>query len=360
MLLLRTLTQSEEAVTDLDAMIQSLPLCLVKGHFSFVTPLPVEFPFGVPDKLIKQLEAAGQKDIDVETLLAQYEPRLDQPVRYEGTEATGDTLSAYTSPLREQALSKAELFGLSQRCIDDCLPDLDVGDAFEVIKNKGAAQSHNVARQQLVDVLSGNVVAAKTGEKPFAPWSLCYGGHQFGSWANQLGDGRAISVLTTPAPSLAPSGNQQPPQVELQLKGAGRTPYSRFADGLAVLRSSVREYLGSEAVAALDIPTSRALSLTHLPDIEVQREQMESAAVVCRIAPSWLRIGNFQIQHTREEWDMLLQLARFVAGQVLHVDGPAVGKSILHEVARRNAIMVAGWQAWGFMHVCQGSMEKGA
>lgn len=332
----------------------------VNGHFSYVTPLPIEFPFGVPDSVVEELQKAGADKIDLEQLLARYEPSLQHPVHYDAppnpssTAQQGEALTAYTSPLRGKVTSKAELFGLSRRCLQDCLPDLDVGDAFEVIKNKGSAESSsaNPARQQLVDVLSGNVVAAQFGDKPFAPWSLCYGGHQFGSWASQLGDGRAISILTTPAPSLVPSGNKQPPQVELQLKGAGRTPYSRFADGLAVLRSSVREFLGSEAVAALDVPTSRALSLIHLPDIEVRREEMESAAVVCRIAPSWLRIGNFQIQQTREAWDLLLQLTQFAARQVLHLEGQQnIGKAVLKEVARRNAIMVAAWQNWGFMHV---------
>lgn len=321
----------------------------MNAHFSYVTPLPIEFPFGVPPSVVQELEKAGTDKIDLETLLARYEPNVQHPVKY--ASGADSTLTAYTSPLRSKVTSQAELFGLSRRCLEDCLPDLDVGDAFEVIKNQGTSSSSNEARKQLLDVLSGNVVAASLGEKPFAPWSLCYGGHQFGSWASQLGDGRAISILTTPAPSLAPSGNKQPPQVELQLKGAGRTPYSRFADGLAVLRSSVREFLGSEAVAALDVPTSRALSLIHLPNIEVQREEVESAAVVCRIAPSWLRIGNFQIQQAREEWDLLLQLSRFAAEQVLHLPDKKVGKAILKEAARRNAIMVAAWQNWGFMHV---------
>lgn len=327
----------------------------VKGHFSYVTPLPIEFPFGVPDKMMKELQEAGQDKVDLESLLAKYEPSLHHALSY-GEDAARDgntgNLQAYTSPLRSQELSKAELFGLSQRCVSDCLPDLDLGDALEAIKNPNLMNSPNAARDQLFDVLSGRVVAASLQDEfKFAPWSLCYGGHQFGSWASQLGDGRAISILTTPAPQLSPSGNTQPPQVELQLKGAGRTPYSRFADGLAVLRSSVREFLGSEAVAALDIPTSRALSLCHLPDVKVTREEIESAAVVCRIAPSWLRIGNFQIQHVREEWDHVLQLAQFAAKQVMHLDGDTVGKPLLREVARRNAIMVAAWQVSGFMHV---------
>jgi uncharacterized protein YdiU (UPF0061 family) len=121
---------------------------------------------------------------------------------------------------------------------------------------------------------------------PFPPFP----GHQFGSFAGQLGDGRAISLLSTPATeSVAASTGLR--TVELQLKGAGRTPYSRFADGLAVLRSSIREYLGAEAVAALKVPTSRALALVHLPEVKVRRETMENAAIVMRASGSWIRIG---------------------------------------------------------------------
>ena len=150
-----------------------------------------------------------------------------------------------------------------------------------------------------------------------------------------------------------------PPVAEMQLKGAGRTPFSRFADGLAVLRSSVREYLGSEAMAALKIPTSRALSLIQLPDLEVVREQRETGAVVCRVAPSWIRIGSFQLLEYRDDMDSLLQLARYVAEQVFGYDlekhGHEVAKLILKEAAIRNAYMVAAWQVYGFMHVSNNS-----
>jgi uncharacterized protein YdiU (UPF0061 family) len=150
-------------------------------------------------------------------------------------------------------------------------------------------------------------------------------------------------------------GRFSPAVAELQLKGAGRTPFSRFADGLAVLRSSVREYLGSEAMAALGIPTSRALALTHLPDLEVIRERKETGAVVCRVAPSWLRIGSFELLQSRADWDALLQLTRYAAEHVFGYDltkhGHEVARLVLKEVAIRNAHMVAGWQVYGFMHV---------
>lgn len=145
--------------------------------------------------------------------------------------------------------------------------------------------------------------------------------------------------------------------------GAGRTPYSRFADGLAVLRSSVREYLGAEAVAALGVPTSRALALVHLPSVHVRREQLEEAAIVTRVASSWIRIGSFEQQAYRGEYDSMSLLERYVAREVFALEekgaprmeegGPAkrsLMRAVVEEVARRNALTVAGWQAYGFMH----------
>jgi len=162
--------------------------------------------------------------------------------------------------------------------------------------------------------------------------------------------------MTTDAPPApSPANYYNPPIAELQLKGSGRTPFSRFADGLAVLRSSVREYLGSEHMAALNIPTSRALALVHLPDLEVIRESRETGAIVTRVAPSWVRIGNFEIQKERREWDNILKLARYLVEHVYGYDlaqkNKEVARTVLREVANRNAIMVAGWQVYGFMHV---------
>ena len=111
-----------------------------------------------------------------------------------------------------------------------------------------------------------------------------YSGHQFGQWAGQLGDGRALSL----GEYASPQGN-----VEIQLKGAGKTPYSRMGDGRAVLRSSIREYLCSEAMAGLGIPTTRALCLTGSP-LPVLREELETAAIVTRTAPSFIRFGHFE------------------------------------------------------------------
>ncbi|MEM7586605.1 MAG: protein adenylyltransferase SelO family protein, partial [Acidobacteriota bacterium] len=139
-------------------------------------------------------------------------------------------------------------------------------------------------------------------------YAACYGGHQFGNWAGQLGDGRAISL------GEAVHRGQR---WELQLKGAGPTPYSRSADGRAVMRSSVREFLCSEAMHHLGVPTTRALSLVATGDSVVRdmfydgNPQPEPGAIVCRVAPSFLRFGNFEILASRREHELLKQLADY-------------------------------------------------
>ena len=127
-----------------------------------------------------------------------------------------------------------------------------------------------------LQVLAGN--QTKIGEHAFSTYATAYSGHQFGVWAGQLGDGRAIYLGDV---------NGQ----ELQLKGAGKTAYSRMGDGRAVLRSSIREFLCSEAMHALGVPTSRALAVVG-SDMPVFRETRETAAVCARVAPSFLRIGH--------------------------------------------------------------------
>lgn len=209
------------------------------------------------------------------------------------------------------------------------------------------------------------------------PWAQCYGGFQFGQWAGQLGDGRAISLFETKNPETGR-------QFELQLKGAGLTPYSRFADGKAVLRSSIREFVVSEALNALRIPTTRALSLTLLPHSKVVRETVEPGAIVLRFAESWLRLGNFDILRARQDRDLIRKLATYVAEDVFggwdtlparledpekpsESDPPKSGvgekelqgpndaaenrfSRLYREIARRSARVVAAWQAYGFMN----------
>ncbi len=169
-----------------------------------------------------------------------------------------------------------------------------------------------------------------------------YSGHQFGQWAGQLGDGRALWLgeMATPAGPM-----------ELQLKGAGRTPYSRMGDGRAVLRSSIREYLCSEAMAALGIPTTRALCITGSA-LPVRRETVETAAVVTRVAPSFVRFGHFEHFGHRDQPAALRALADAVIDHHFPAcrDAAEPYAALLEAVTLRTAAMVADWQAVGFCH----------
>lgn len=195
-------------------------------------------------------------------------------------------------------------------------------------------------------VFAGNRLAA--GMEPYA---TCYGGHQFGHWAGQLGDGRAIN--------LGDVINQQGERWALQLKGAGLTPYSRTADGLAVLRSSVREFLCSEAMYHLGVPTTRALSLV-LTGEQVVRDMFyngnpkaEPGAVVCRVAPSFIRFGNFQIHAARGELELLRKLTDYTINTHfphLGKPSPDVYLAWFEEVCRTTAELMVHWQRVGFVH----------
>jgi len=189
------------------------------------------------------------------------------------------------------------------------------------------------------------LLAALSGQQPISgtrPLASVYSGHQFGSWAGQLGDGRAL---------LLGEINGQ----EIQLKGSGRTPYSRMGDGKAVLRSSIREFLCSEAMAALGIPTTRCLCVIG-SDEPVPRETWETAAVVTRVAPSFIRFGHFEHFAARNQLSQLKTLADYViqryypeclTASSLNANPYA---NLLQSVAHRTALMVAHWQAVGFCH----------
>ncbi len=183
------------------------------------------------------------------------------------------------------------------------------------------------------------------------PWAACYGGHQFGHWAGQLGDGRAIS--------LGEVVNAAGERWELQLKGAGPTPYSRTADGRAVLRSSIREFLCSEAMHHLGIPTTRALSLVTTGEAVVRdmfyngNPGPEPGAVVCRVAPSFVRFGNFEIFTARHDLALLERLVDFtIARDFPHLEGdPAARRAAwFHEVCERTARLMVHWMRVGFVH----------
>ncbi|WP_420608522.1 protein adenylyltransferase SelO [Candidatus Poriferisodalis sp.] len=189
------------------------------------------------------------------------------------------------------------------------------------------------------------------------PHAHCYGGHQFGNWAGQLGDGRAIALGEV----VDRNGQHQ----TLQLKGAGPTPYSRTADGLAVLRSSVREFLCSEAMAHLGVPTTRALSLVATGGMVMRdmlydgNAELEPGAVVCRVAPSFVRFGNFEIFASRGDIDTLRTLTDFVistdfpdlaAGAGSGRSSPERYAQFFAEVVRHTADMVCEWLRVGFVH----------
>jgi len=182
------------------------------------------------------------------------------------------------------------------------------------------------------------------------PYSMCYGGHQFGSWAGQLGDGRAINLFEI---------EQQNKRWVLQLKGAGETPYSRSADGLAVLRSSIREHLCSEAMYHLGVPTTRSLSLILSGD-EVLRDIMydghaalEKGAIVCRVAPSFIRFGNFQIFAAQRDRSTLKKLTDYTIKYFfpeIKLDSPTAYLEFFKAVQDRTIKMIIEWQRVGFVH----------
>jgi uncharacterized protein YdiU (UPF0061 family) len=198
--------------------------------------------------------------------------------------------------------------------------------------------------QKDIDVLAGNLVTPS-----MYPYAACYAGHQFGNWAGQLGDGRAITL----GELQTSSGKTW----ELQLKGAGPTAYSRRADGRAVLRSSLREYIMSEAMFYLGIPTTRALSLVSTGD-QVMRDmfydghpEYEPGAIVMRVSPSFLRFGNFEMPAARRETDHLKQLVDWTIDRYYpHIQGGNRVIDWFSEVVERTASLMVEWLRVGFVH----------
>jgi serine/tyrosine/threonine adenylyltransferase len=238
-----------------------------------------------------------------------------------------------------------------------------MGAGFSRVAPKGMKAPHLVAyAREVADLLdlSTEDVASDTFRQVFVgnqvlegmdPFAMTYGGHQFGNWAGQLGDGRAIN--------LGEIINRRGEHWTLQLKGAGPTPYSRTADGLAVLRSSIREFLCSEAMHHLGVPTTRALSVIATGETVIRdmfyngNPRPEPGAVVCRVAPSFTRFGNFEIFAARGELDLLRQLVDYT----IRADFPELGEPTADvyaqwfaEVCRRTAVMIVHWMRVGFVH----------
>ena len=203
----------------------------------------------------------------------------------------------------------------------------------------------NLQTEFFKNLVTGNTIYPKT-----KPYAMCYGGHQFGNWAGQLGDGRAINLFEI---------EHQNKNWKVQLKGAGETPYSRTADGLAVLRSSIREYLCSEAMHNLGIKTTRALSLSLTGD-KVLRDILydgnsayEKGAIVARVSPSFLRFGNFEIFTSRND----IKNLKLLVDYTIKYHFPRLGKpskesyiNFFKEVSEKTLHMIIQWQRVGFVH----------
>jgi uncharacterized protein YdiU (UPF0061 family) len=214
----------------------------------------------------------------------------------------------------------------------------------EMLDNLGLSKE-DAKKEDFLKVFTGNSVLPNT-----KPYAMCYGGHQFGNWAGQLGDGRAINLTEV---------EHNNAHWALQLKGAGQTPYSRTADGLAVLRSSIREYLCSEAMHYLGVPTTRGLSLALSGD-DVLRDVLyngnpdyEKGAIVCRVSPSFLRFGNYEIFAARQDFKTLKKLVDYTIEHFFnHLNKPSKKTylAFFKEVAQRTLEMIIHWQRVGFVH----------
>jgi uncharacterized protein YdiU (UPF0061 family) len=194
------------------------------------------------------------------------------------------------------------------------------------------------ARPEFTALVSGNALV-----RGMEPRAAVYGGHQFGHWAGRLGDGRAILLGETRTETGA--------RVELQIKGGGHTAYSRFGDGRAVERSTIREFLCSEAMHALGIPTTRALAMTSGTE-PVVRESVERTATVMRLAPSFVRFGSFEWFASQSDIASVRTLADYVIDAFYPECGDGADRyaRFFAAVVERTASLMAHWQSVGFAH----------
>lgn len=257
--------------------------------------------------------------------------------------------STFTSNLPEDPDQNNYTRQVYNACFSYVLPKIPsnpklIHFSTEMADNIGIDEGY-LDSQDFLNLISGKTIYPNT-----KPYAMCYAGHQFGNWAGQLGDGRAINLF-----EIEHKNNL----FTLQLKGAGKTPYSRNADGMAVLRSSIREYLCAEAMHYLGVPTTRSLSLC-LSGEEVLRDVMyngnpdyEKGAIVCRVAPSFIRFGNFEVFAARNDIENLKLLTDYTikhhfseiisTGKQKYID-------FFKKVVQLNLKMVLEWQRVGFVH----------
>jgi uncharacterized protein YdiU (UPF0061 family) len=239
---------------------------------------------------------------------------------------------------------------VSNACYSKVLPT-KVSAPQLVAHSREVADLLNLSEETCRSSLFTEIFAGNSLLSGMDSFAMCYGGHQFGNWAGQLGDGRAIN--------LGEVINSENNRWMLQLKGAGPTPYSRQADGLAVLRSSIREFLCSEAMHHLGIPTTRALSVMTTGELVLRdmfydgHPKNEPGAVVCRVAPSFLRFGNYEILASRGETDLLKKLVDYtIRNDFPHLGEPSVSSYIqwFKEICHTTATMIIHWMRVGFVH----------
>ena len=255
----------------------------------------------------------------------------------------------FSTELPSDPLSSNDVRQVFDSCFSFVIPKIPsnpvlIDSSIEVGELIGLTES-DLKSEEFLSFFSGTSIYPKT--KPFA---MCYGGHQFGNWAGQLGDGRAINLMEV-------ENNET--SFMLQLKGAGKTPYSRSADGLAVLRSSIREHLCSEAMHYLGVPTTRSLAL-FLSGDEVLRDVLyngnptyEKGAIVCRVAPSFIRFGNFEIFSARNDFKNLKLLTDFtIKNYFPEITSSGVDRYLhfFETVAIKTREMILHWQRVGFVH----------
>ncbi|WP_299684767.1 protein adenylyltransferase SelO [uncultured Dokdonia sp.] len=255
----------------------------------------------------------------------------------------------FTKELPADPITTTERRQVEKACFSYVTPRIPSAPSLlhiskEVTETLGFSEE-DVQSKEFLDMVTGANVQEGT-----SPYAMCYGGHQFGHWAGQLGDGRAINLTEI-------THNNK--RWTLQLKGAGETPYSRTADGLAVLRSSVREHLCSEAMFHLGVPTTRSLSLSLSGD-QVLRDVLydgnaayEKGAIVCRVAPSFIRFGSFEIFASRQDTETLKTLTDYTIKYFYpqYESGTKEGYlGFFNEVVQNTLNMIVHWQRVGFVH----------